>query len=463
MGRTAGPDTSLETRGMIQLHNYYCNKYKLIMNNSEELISFKTKQRLEELLQDLGVHTFEIKVTAGTTNGENFLGIIAKVKVTGKDIQGDDVIRNFVIKSAPLNKMIRSILPINIAYQREAYMYNVVLPEFNRLQTEKNILKPFMSFAKHYKSFLYDQEEAIILEDMQSHGFYSVINQKESINYEHAVFILKEYGKFHALSFAMRLHKPDLFEEIAKNTQERYFQNFKKNFRDENYKNYSLKAFASLDCVKDKELYDRYSKFHDRIDKIAVQMTDSDFTNSYNVVRHGDCWIKNFLFKYQNDEYCVTPKEICFLDWQMACFGSPALDLSYFIFSNTDKNLRDKYYDKLLEEYHDSFRSFLKEFGGDADKQFSFDMLKAQMKKYGIYGLIWSTIILFVCTNNSDDIPNIELSSNPDDIFSMQSSDLNHLQRYQSRIRDVITDLIYLGLSNKCKVSDGPFEKTCHT
>ncbi|KAK4875663.1 hypothetical protein RN001_012085 [Aquatica leii] len=376
------------------------------------------------------------------------MGVIAKVEVTGIDNAGNNLIRNFVIKSAPTNEMMRSQLPIHIAYQREAYMYTVVLPEFNKLQLEKKILKPFTSLAKHYKSFLNNRNEAIILEDMKAHGFYSLLDRKQPLNYEHEVFILREYGKLHALSFAMRLHKPKTFNEIANNTQEQYFCNFNKQLRIQNYKNYSAKAYKVLDPIKDKNIYDKYNKFHEKIDDIASEITNGDVTNPYYVIRHGDCWINNFLFKYEDEKDRRSPIEICFLDWQMACFGSPALDLSYFIFTSTDKRTRDKYYDKLLKEYYDSFSSFLKEFGGDPDKQFSFDTLKSHMKQYGIYGLIWSIMILFVCTSDGDDIPDIQASSNVDDVIAMENHNTKHLQLYNSRIRDVITDVERLGFDH---------------
>lgn len=67
----------------------------------------------------------------------------------------------------------------------------------------------------------------------------------------------------------------------------------------------------------------------------------------YSVINHGDCWIPNFLLTYEADGR--TPIQTKLIDFQLARHSSPALDISFFIYSGTSQELRAQHYDLLLE------------------------------------------------------------------------------------------------------------------
>lgn len=66
------------------------------------------------------------------------------------------------------------------------------------------------------------------------------------------------------------------------------------------------------------------------------------------VVCHGDFNRNNVLFRYGPDGRAVDAMPF---DFAMAKYGSPALDLSFFVFMNTTKSMRDAHYDDLLDAY----------------------------------------------------------------------------------------------------------------
>ena len=78
-----------------------------------------------------------------------------------------------------------------------------------------------------------------------------------------------------------------------------------------------------------------------------------------SVVSQGDSWAPNFLV----NEIMPGKFEALLLDFQLARCVSPVLDVSFFLYVCTDKNLRDKYYDKLLKDYYTTLANSTKLLG----------------------------------------------------------------------------------------------------
>lgn len=105
----------------------------------------------------------------------------------------------------------------------------------------------------------------------------------------------------------------------------------------------------------------------------------------YSVLSHGDCWIPNFLFKYNKDG--SQPIAAKMIDFQLARFASPALDISFFIYSCTEQELRENHYDDLLKAYHKSAAELIRSFGLDPEEIFPYSGLMEEMNKFGQFGV----------------------------------------------------------------------------
>lgn len=70
----------------------------------------------------------------------------------------------------------------------------------------------------------------------------------------------------------------------------------------------------------------------------------------------GDCWSNNTMFKYDEKNEVI---ETCLFDWQNSRYATPICDILYYIFGCTEKQTRDKQYDKWLKVYHESLTNFL--------------------------------------------------------------------------------------------------------
>lgn len=70
-------------------------------------------------------------------------------------------------------------------------------------------------------------------------------------------------------------------------------------------------------------------------------------TGKYSVICQGDCWAPNFLLKYDaTDSIAVDTKLI---DFQLARFASPATDLSFFMYTCTEQDIREKHFDEFIQ------------------------------------------------------------------------------------------------------------------
>lgn len=264
----------------------------------ENLVSNDVKNLLKNLLEENEIKDFEIHIKPGSIKGDNYLGIIAKVVVTGKDSRNNDVTLDYIIKSAPRSEGFRTNAPIRMAYEREIYMYTNILPEFMRFQEERKVKNPFKSFAKCLKTSFEDKDEALIMEDMKQYGFF-MQNRRLPLSYEHVSLVLKELAKFHAFSFALRDQKPDLFKMYEEKLEKNFIDEMDKEMFDQHSDMIYGKARDSLDPTKDAEALERYNKYCLVIKDEMYNLLSPAAAGDYAVIRHGDTWTNNFLFAYE--------------------------------------------------------------------------------------------------------------------------------------------------------------------
>lgn len=194
---------------------------------------------------------------------------------------------------------------------------------------------------------------------------------------------MQTIGRFHALSLAMKHQQPDNFHKLVKHVEETYYAKQHKSW----YNNFQLVQIGiAKDALSQEyagtELETKVHKFFncDFYDKM-VYFTHTRNQNS--VINHGDCWMPNFLFRYDSAGVPVATKMI---DFQLARYSSPALDISFFVYSCTSQQLRDEHYEDLLKAYHNSLSDMLRDLGSNPDELFSYSDLQKEMHEFARFG-----------------------------------------------------------------------------
>ncbi|KAF5287406.1 hypothetical protein FQR65_LT12231 [Abscondita terminalis] len=428
----------------------YVNVYKTIMKNViTDYVNFgyRTYNMTEcvnncirNILSKFNVHDY-VETASEVFKGNNFMGTVRSVDVRGKNADGDDVDMSFVVKNAPANELFRKINAIKRIYEREIYTYENVLPSFVQLQEEYEVKPFFHSFPEYHASSHADTKEFLILKNMTPLGYEIHANLK-SVDFNHALLIIKELGRFHALSFALKRKYPKVFREICANTPDiEYLPEFVST-SDHVMELFCAFALNVLDPVKEKAIFEKFDKFCKKIGKVAREVVREGCCTDHAVVTHGNLRVANLLFKYKDGK---IPSDLCMVDFQLLRMGSPVLDISQLLFLCCDKQIRKGHYTELISAYHQSLSSFLKKFGEDADELFSYDVLQEHLKKYSVYGFATALRTLYLISIYKEDFPDPSGVKNPQECIDKYMNAKKDIVTYTKMMREIIFDYFDLG------------------
>lgn len=253
-------------------------------------------RKLENKLAERKITNYKIEVTSGAGKGDNYLGVIAKINIAGTDESGKKINLNWIAKIAPENESLKSVLNVDALYAREVYIYEEIFPLYARFQDERAALHPF-DFHPIYV-FQHLEENCFVMEDLKSIGFI-MKDRKQPLDYNHVKLVMEAYGKFHAISFALRDQEPELLRKLAENTVEQVFN--RRDIPVERSKQHmSMQHKKILDCLngdEDAAAIEKYKKYIE--DDVDIMRGVFDNVNEYCVIGHGDSWVNNMLFKYE--------------------------------------------------------------------------------------------------------------------------------------------------------------------
>ncbi|KAB7499288.1 hypothetical protein Anas_04956 [Armadillidium nasatum] len=249
---------------------------------------------------------------------------------------------------------------------------------------------PQIKTPKYYAGSFEKGREAFLTENLRKQGFV-LHDRRKGQDFNHASLVMGELGRFHASSLLLE-------DSIAPKTFEETFDNFEESWLDVN--NQGFNAFLDIlksqvqSSIKYLNEYPKYDKcvkwFQANFDSMGQYFLDGlKSTKPFEVITHGDCWTNNMLFKYNEKN---KPEDIRFVDLQCTRKSSPASDISYFICSSLNGELRRKYLKELLLIYYQSFSKVL--ILARKNIPFSFKELEDEMEKRKVYGILSGLMIV---------------------------------------------------------------------
>lgn len=235
------------------------------------------------------------------------------------------------------------------------------MPFFSQFEQSKDVIieeNGFIEYPICYQTIDEEPSESLLLEDLNVRGFSIIDRFTEDVTADHVRLFLQALGKLHALSFALKDQQPEKFKELATNLKEFILT---EDTHSRAYFNQQVETVINLlsneeDAhllTKVKSLFER-----DAID-IAADCIDPKAAGSNSVISYGDAWQNNSMYRYDEQR---KPIEICLLDWQISRESSPIIDIMYFIFCCTKKELRDDHYDDFLKVYHQSLSAHIQRY-----------------------------------------------------------------------------------------------------
>ncbi|XP_055296577.1 uncharacterized protein LOC129565586 [Sitodiplosis mosellana] len=399
---------------------------------------------------------YKITITSASKAGEsNFIGIVHRVTFNK---EGEDKLEKLILKVAPLHLARRTQFNSRPLFLQEISTYNEILPFFRQFEMSKGVAieeNGFVEYPKCYRTIDEEPNECLFLEDLSVRGFAIIDRYTQEVTTDHVYLFMKALGKLHAISFALKDQQPEKFKELASSLKEMFLR-ANEEFIGEFFDKQAESIFKVLENAEDAHLLAKMKKvFENGAMNVALECLDLDGTDPGSVISHGDSWQNNLMFRYDKNG---KPIEISLLDWQISRYSSPIIDIVYFMFCCTTKELRDDHYDDFLKVYHESLSAHIRRLGSDPEKLFPFAVMLEHFRKYAKFGLVLSTVLLpMITTDRGNGLDLDELAvkfeknkennfENKEDLDAFNSfiSD-NSRNKFNKRLRDVVGDMARLG------------------
>ncbi|CAD7091488.1 unnamed protein product [Hermetia illucens] len=272
------------------------------------------------LEKDLNVDNIQIvhfEITPGSSPGDNYTSKIYRCKVLYNQPHTEDKTIYFLAKSMIVIHLSDEFSQSGIT-EREVNVYRDLLPKLSKF-LGGTIVAP-----KCYDIFT-EPNQNFIFEDLKALG-YTCADRVSGLDADHLKVVLNKTAKFHAASMKLLEEEPSteaaypigFINEIS--MKEPVVQGFWQG---------NLKLVAEI--VNTIPGYERFSaklmKVYDNFVDIALKMMRLDPVKDIKVMNHGDLWVNNFLFKY--NEETKEPTDVIFVDYQGTFVNSPAIDINY--------------------------------------------------------------------------------------------------------------------------------------
>lgn len=352
------------------------------------------KKQLNIFLREKNLLNGKLEFSNASKVGDNFLGTLYRTKIVTVENNGENEELHLVVKCFPTDERLQGFSKIDDMFLNEIAFYEERLPLFIKALGEFNLTLRGVPF--YYKGCKTPKNELLILEDLKPQGF--VLKETKLLDYQHAILVAGQLGKFHACSFALRDKKPEEFEKFRKIKEPLFYGTYCYAQQIDMITNVALEALKN----EAEHYIEKMKELKKNMKEIIEYACDGKNAEPYATLNHGDLWTLNMLFKY-NEKH--EPEDIRFLDFQLNRFGSPAMDILYTFFTCLTEEVRAKHYDELLQHYHESLSEMLAKLNCDVEKLFPFEALSEQLKRFGGFGAFVLLIDLHIVTAQEGDNP----------------------------------------------------------
>ncbi|KAJ3646072.1 hypothetical protein Zmor_023683 [Zophobas morio] len=405
------------------------------MGTTTELDS-DVRKWLKIALTEENLTNFAVTITGTSEKGDGYAGDIIFVFVSGTDKQGKTKEYDLVLKcSKPSAALMESVPVFRKAFVKEAYVYQNVFPVFKEFQISKGIEKPFDSVPKCYGVYSDGFRYVIVLENLKKIG-YDLWPKAKPLSREVINIVIKDYAKFHATSVALEEQQPEKFQKLMKHAAEDVMRSFLETSGFLNtFRNCVEEVHELLTDEVKNDILETWLKLKDQVEFILAEMEPG--VDDLKVINHGDCWVNNFLYKFENEEKTSVSK-VAILDWQISKFTSPVTDLSYFLFAGISKeDIADM--DTILRDYHKYFCEYLRRLGSKVADKYTVEKLFDEWRNYGRYGVLFCILPIKSLYTEKEDLPDMaEAADRGEDISESFKFELKDKSGFKNRLRPIV-------------------------
>ncbi|XP_016984274.2 uncharacterized protein LOC108048228 [Drosophila rhopaloa] len=344
----------------------------------------------------------------------------------------------FFSKAAPEGNASRMEYLENFGvFQKEIAVYQNVLPDLHK------------ACAEVAPKCYYADKNLLVFENLADQGYRMGAGRDGLLTYEQLHCCLKTLAALHAGSIIQEQRTGrKLTESQPKSVVENAYPTdvTPDHLRVVNFNNACqvIKEFIKLIPKYQSNLDYILENFTERMSYIFEAVKTSEVYQ--NTILHGDLWANNIMFQY--GKYGESPLQCRLVDFQLARYAPPALDVLTVLTIPTSKAFRDAHLSELLAEYYRFMTEFLKRADLDIARFLPEQSFYESVEEYRSIGLIESCLFCHLvilppsCTQ--------KLTSSADgfsDFFSNKRIEIcleafNTDELYRNRLVDMIQDFV---------------------
>lgn len=266
-------------------------------NNTKNLSGCSIQKRIESTLLNRDLTEVQISILPSPIEYPNFLGSVSDIKILGKNRNDERIEYNWILKSATLVDVVRKYANVDKLFKKEIYVYNNIIPAYRALEEENNISEPFAVIPKLQMYFTETYHESLIMDDMKYLGF-TCLKSPDPCTFDHVSLAMKTFGRVHALSYALREHKPEEYKKFAEYAKNRFSQRDKVETYSKHQRVCCERVLQVLNASgKDKAVVKTFEKFMENSFEYQLEAIKLGAMGSYALLTHGDAMIENIMFR----------------------------------------------------------------------------------------------------------------------------------------------------------------------
>ncbi|XP_076285070.1 uncharacterized protein LOC143211359 [Lasioglossum baleicum] len=338
--------------------------------------------RLSE--EDSTVQVIDVFVKPATSKGDNYTSDMMRVTIEYTRMQGNKRVNektSLIFKIEPILEGARKDL-----IEKSQIFDTEIIMMTDTLKKMSDMLGPGTRLGAEIYHVRMERPLCLVMEDLAAIGF-RMADRIAGLDLAHSVLAIRGLAKFHAASVALCEKEPK--------QKSKYWKGI---FNEEHPEDMS--AFFNLGCAaladeieKWPELGKRYA---DKIRAMANHMYELGIAaikrrgDEFSVINHGDFWVNNMLFKYDENS---KPIDHIFVDFQVCVYTTPAIDLQYFLNTSPSEEVYENHMNDLIVDYLHTLTSTMKQLNCKTPPP-TMDDINRCMKERAIYGLISSITVL---------------------------------------------------------------------
>ncbi|CAL7950532.1 unnamed protein product [Xylocopa violacea] len=356
-----------------------------------------TERILRLAEDDSTVQVIDIFTKPATAKGDNYTSDMIRVTVEFTRNQGVkkgvNEKKSLIFKFEPIEGGTRQELIQKIQiFDTEISMMTVTLKKMSDMLGTRLCARVY-----HVRM---ERPLCLIMEDLAVEGF-RMADRQAGLDLTHSMIAIKGLARLHAASVALCEKEP------------KHKGMYRKGFFSDEYPEemFQFITYAGQGLIAAMEGWEDVDKsYAEKLKKLVPHIYSKGITitkrrdDDFNVINHGDCWVNNMLFRYDENS---KPIEHIFVDFQLSLYGSPSIDLHYFFNTSLNEDVYDNHMDDLYEEYLRVLSATMKQLGCKT-QPITIEELHRVLRRMGLCALVASMTVLPLILVDKGDVKDIQ-------------------------------------------------------